>query len=433
MTEEVDGNPSEGTDIENISGAYFAQGTAAAHERGVLYQGDYQNEADGTGIAIRLHAKALAGSGVPVLLKSASGLVMTSKGVYEPLHIAGISDRVREDVGNLPNSSISKLYPAIRHFVVHKSEDISRRVMRGATGGLDDPETLIKLRKAAYGGTVLYSVWERDRVDAATVRELNRMGDNWVPCEQNAEMLRSCGVQRVSVVPHPFDTDSPLLKLTRRKPMEERRFYFIGRWEPRKNPVEILWAFCKTFRPGDQVHLTMKYHGAWVGYPSFQQTLEDILQEHPKWTKETLLQHVTPIEGHLRPDQILKLHFENNIYLGPSCGEAWCLPAFEAKIAGNMVIHTPYGGTADFCDEGDAALSYEMEEVPETYGWPKGSKWARPSQQELERILLGCSAPKSYARSPRFTSSYNSIAVGAQMRDRLIEIFGGTPGGEYLK
>src|SRR5690606_8372187 len=351
-------------------------GSAATHARGVLYQGDYQNEADGTGIAIRLHARALANTGIPVLLKPFSGLNMTGKGLYEPMHLAGISDAVRTEVGDLTTTSVGALYPVIRHFVVHKAEDISRRVMRGATGGLDDPDMLMRLRKAAYSASVLYSVWERDRVDDQTVREMNRMGDNWVPCEQNAEMLRRCGVDRVCVIPHPFDPLGSLPKLVRRKPIKSKRFYYIGRWEPRKNPVGILWAFVSAFNPGDNAHLTMKFHGAWEHYPSFEQTLEQISEAYPKWTREVLYQHVTPIEGHLRPDQILKLHFENNIYLAPSSGEAWCLPAFEAKVAGNMVIHTPYGGTADFCDDSDYALSFKMKEVPLSYGWPMGSKWA---------------------------------------------------------
>lgn len=430
MSDEMPGNPEEGRDTEEIKGAYFAPGAPAQHPRGVLYQGDYQNEADGTGIAIRLHARALASTGVPVLLKPFSGLVLTGKGLFEPMHLAGIPDAVREEVGDLPNTSVGALYPVIRHFVVHKAEDIARRVMRGATGGLDDPETLMKLRRAAYGASVLYSVWERDRVDDQTVREMNRMGDNWVPCEQNAEMLRRCGVERVFVIPHPFDPAGQLPKLARRKPIAAKNFYFIGRWEPRKNPVGILWAFVNAFNPGDNAHLTMKFHGAWDGYPSFKQTIEQICETHPQWTRAAIDKHVTPIEGHLRPDQILKLHFENNIYLAPSSGEAWCLPAFEAKVAGNMVIHTPYGGTADFCDESDYALSYALKEVPFSYGWPMGSKWAEPNLEELSLFMHACDPPAAFGR--RISERFSLPAVGVQMRARLVEMFGSEPAGGHL-
>jgi glycosyltransferase involved in cell wall biosynthesis len=424
---------SQGRETEEISGAYFAQGSAATHEHGVLYQGDYQNESDGTSVAIRLHARALAEAGVPVLLKPFSGLVMTGKGVYEPLHVAGVPDTVREEIGALTTTSVSKLYPAIRHFVVHKPEDISNRVMRGATGGLDDPETLMKLRKATYGATVLYSVWERDRISDAMVREMNRMGDNWVPCEQNAEMLVSCGVERVAVIPHPYDVSSQLVKLTKRKPMKTKRFYHIGRWEPRKNSTEILRAFFAAFRPGDDVHLTMKFHGSWEGYENINQVLEEITESFPEWSREKIYKHMTPIEGHLRADQIVKLHFENNIYLAPSCGEAWCLPAFEAKVAGNAVIHTPYGGTADFCDDNDVALDYTMEDVPLTYGWPAGSRWGAPDIVQLVNVMQDCVAPSEYNRSLDFANKFSMVAVGQLMRKRLVQMFGEQPAGEHLK
>lgn len=428
----VDGNPEEGREVSTVK-AYFAPGKAATHKRGVLYQGDYQNESDGTGIAIRLHARALASTGVPLLLKPASSMVLSSRGVFEPLHLAGISEGVKAEVGDLPNTSVAALYPVIRHFVVHKAEDINSRVMRGATSNLDDPEIFIKLSNAAYSGTVLYSVWERDRVDARIVREMNRVGDNWVPCEQNAEMLRKCGVERVAVIPHPFDFNNQLTKLTKRRPMKTRRFYNIGRWEPRKNQVEILLAFFETFKPGDDVHLTMKFHGSWEGYPNLAQTLEYIHETHSAWTPEQVEKHLTTIEGHVRADQILKLHYENNIYLAPSAGEAWCLPAFEAKVAGNKLIHTPYGGTADFCEAGDVALGYELGPVPPTYGWSEDSEWAHVSGTSLRAALGSVEAPEEYVRTVAFSNKFGMPAVGHLMRARLKEIFGNTPSGEYLK
>jgi hypothetical protein len=428
-----EGNPKEGRTTADVQGAYFAPGKAAEHPQGILYQGDYQNESDGTGIAIRLNVRALATTGLPVLLKPFTGTVLTQRGLYESLHVAGVSDAVREDVGAFTTTSISSLHPVIRHFVCHKAEEISRRVMRGALGSLDDPELLLRARKTLYGGSVLYSVWERDRIDHATVRELSQMGDNWVPCQQNADMLLKCGVPNVAVIPHPYDPESPLLKLTRRKPMKSRRFYWIGRWEPRKNPVDILWAFFGAIRPGDDAHLTMKYHGQWEGYPTLVQTLDSIIEE-TEWTREQIDAHLTTIQGYIRPDQILKLHFENNIYLAPSAGEAWCLPAFEAKLAGNRVIHTPYGGTQDFCDPiWDLEVPYTMGDVPLTYGWPAGSQWARISLQGLQQQIETVTPPSGYHLNPIFEERFSLKAVGALMRARLVERFGNTKSGEYLK
>jgi len=427
----------EGKDTSDFSKPYFAPGSEAENARGVLYQGEYQNEADGTGVAVRLHARALADQGVPLLLKPFSRLVLTPKGVYEPMHVVGIPESVRKEIGDtgkgdgLANTSISKCFPTIKHFVAHKAENISKRLMRGAVGSLDRPDIVMKARKAIYSGTVFFSVWERDRIDGAMVRELNRMGDNWVPCEQNAEMLRSCGVKNVAVIPHPFDPKNPLCKLTLRKKGSTRRFYNIGRWEPRKNQKALLWAFFGSRSPGCSDHLTLKFHGSWEGYQTPDEILDDIC-EGTSWTREEMAKSLTLIDKQLRVDQILKLHYENNIYVAPSSGEAWCLPAFEAKVAGNTVIHTPYGGTADFCDDSDIALEFEMVDVPASYGWTPGSQWARPLPSFLAKALNEVKIPE-HSRSKEFEEKFNMEHVGALMHSRLREMFGHLEPGEYLK
>lgn len=419
--EEFESKPLPAAQSTNVSGAYFAPGSSAEHEQGVLYQGDYQHDSDGTAVAIRLHARALRSAGVPVLLKPFSNSVLTNNGTFEPLHVAGISDHVRKEVGDMPTMSIGKLYPSIKHFVVHKQEEIPKRIMRGSLGPLDDPEIYMRAVETVYGSTVLYSVWERDWIPLGISKELKRIRDNWVPCEQNVSMLDACGVPNAYAMPHPYDPESPLIHLTRRRHMQSKRFYWIGRWEPRKNPVMILEAFCSAFTPDDDVHLTMKFHGAWKDYPTFEETVQSIVKRGA-WTEAQISEKVTPIRGFLREDKIVKLHFENNIYLAPSCGEAWCLPAFEAKVAGNQVIHTPYGGTADFCDERDLELSYDLAPTHPSYGW-EGAKWAQVDLTEFSN-LLEAAQPQTFVRSKDFEDRFSLAAVGLRMRDRLKSVFG---------
>jgi glycosyltransferase involved in cell wall biosynthesis len=283
--EDVDLTPTKEEQSTDTSQAYFAPGSAAEVEQGVLYKGDFQHPNDGTAIAIRLHARALASQGVPVLLKPHSAQVLTERGTYEPLHFSGIPDQVRDEVGDLMTAPVARLHPVIHHLVIHKHEDISTRLMRGGVGPLEDPENILKARVGIYKSSVIYSVWERDRLDEATVRELRQVRDIWVPCEQNAEMLIQSGLlkEQVFVVPHPYPADSPLQHLQRRKAYPEKRFYFIGRWEPRKNPALLLKAFCEAFDPGGSETLTMKYHGSWKDYPTFDQTVDEIVAQK-KWT-----------------------------------------------------------------------------------------------------------------------------------------------------
>jgi glycosyltransferase involved in cell wall biosynthesis len=424
MTHDVELSVTKEERATQVEGPYFAPGSEAESEQGILYQGDYQHDGDGTAIAIRLNARALAAQQVPVLLKPFSATVLRN-GVFEALHINGVSDEVRAEVGGLTNTSVSRLFPLIHHFVVHKHEHIATRLMRGAVGGLDNPEVIANARKVVYGNSVLYSVWERDRIPTQMVRELNRLGDNWVPCEQNAKMLRDSGVreEKVFVVPHPYDPANPMLHLTRRKAFSNKRFYFIGRWEPRKNPVEIIWAFATAFEPGGTERLTMKFHGAWENYPSFEETIDAVVAAG-KWTRPQLLAQITPIDRHLRADHIMKLHFENNIYLAPSAGEAWCLPAFDAKLAGNTLIHTPYGGTADFADKNtDLELAFQLEDVPDSYGWPAGSQWAGIMGGHLASLLRRVPVPAEFRRPDDFLR-FSLDNVGKLMVDRLRKVWG---------
>lgn len=420
----------------DTSEAIFGEGNSAEKSYGVLYQGDYQHPADGTSVAIRLHARALASAGIPVLLKPFTSNVITKDGVVEPLHVVGLNEKVKAEVDHLTQASISKLFPAIRHFVIHKPEDVSNRVMRGSVGPLDEPEIIMKARRAMYQSTILYSVWERDRIDSKIAREMERVQQNWVPSNQNANMLEEMGLQNVHVVPHPYDPDDPVCTLIQREPrqyrlvdLSEKRFYSIGRWEPRKNQAMLIRAFLSAFRPGDRVHLTLKWHGKWKDYPSFEEIVPNLIQEAPGWDKESFDKHVTTFSGFMRRDQIVRLHFENNIYVAPSCGEAWCLPAFEAKLAGNRVIATDWGGVSDFAEMGDLLLPYQYEEVPKSYGWEQDARWASPLFHTLVRSMQE-DVPVLFKHP---TKAKTLQQVGEIMAERIIQGIQDSPSRSYFQ
>jgi hypothetical protein len=423
-------------DSEFFSTSHFAPSSKAEHAVGVLYQADYQHEADGTAVAARGHIRALASTGVPLAIKTISSAVLTMKGTFEPIYSHGLSAAVEEEIGEFTRTSISSFYPTIRHLVVHDDKDISTLLMRGAAGPLEDPEVLMSLEDTVFSHTVLYSVWERDRVSKSMARELNRVAQCWVPCTQNAEMLKASGVKNVHVVPHPYDPNSPLCSLTQRKACPKsmgKRFYFIGRWEPRKNPALILESFFRTFSPSDtDVHLTMKYHGSWENYPTPDEVISQII-ETTSWDRDSIEEKLTLIDRQLRRDEIWKLHFENNIYVSASAGEAWCLPAFEAKISGNTLIHCPWGGTADFSDpDRDIELEYVFCNVPQSYGWSVGTHWADVKRESLELAFTNVVAPQEFKRPPGFEDKFSLKAVGSTMRE-LLKDFSNVPLGEYLK
>lgn len=416
-------------------GDLFRTGSAAEHRYAVLYQGEHETAHDGTAVAVRAHARALADTGVPLLLRSFSNIVVNERGVPEPVHAVGLPESVNEEVGDLRMTSCSTLTPLIKHLVVSAPALLgSLLVPRGVVDA--DPARQLALRAGVYEATIAYTVWERDRIDASVAQHLSRVSQCWVPCEQNADLLRRAGVTRVHVVPHPYRPDSPVLALTRRRPWRHRRFYSIGRWEPRKGLDALLGAFLRAFKPEDQVRLTIKYSGSgrWSDYPTPEQSVDQWLREFPDWGAEHVCHTPDPnqdpenpkapvqlLGGIVSRPRILKLHFAHNIYVSASHGEAWNLPAFEAKLAGNRMVHVPYGGTVDFDDDDDVRVGWYDGPVHPSYDWGD-AEWAHYDLAALTAALQRVEAPGWYGRRPLLEQHFSAAAVGAQMLELVLEV-----------
>ncbi len=410
---------------------YAAPGTAAKHASGVLYQGEFETPTDGTAQAVRLHARALAMTGVPVLLRSFSNTVVTAAGVVESVHLVGLPAEVEAEVGDLTRESIAAARPAIKHLVVRSAEHLKQALMpRGAVvGNPEDIEGQMRLRDGVYNNTIVYSVWERDRIDASIARVLARVGQCWVPCEQNARMLVGSGVpaEKVHVVPHPYRDDDPIHVCTRRHPNAHdgwKRFYSIGRWEPRKGFAELIEAFLTAYAPLDRASLTIKYSGTgmWTGYPTPAEALENAAaRSGGRWSLEQAQKKVKLIDGRVKRSQIVSLHMQNNIYVSASHGEAFSFPSFDAKLAGNRLVHIDYGGTSDFYDHfGDVPVSAALGAVHASYRWESDAKWATYDLTELTEALHRAEVPEVFRRPSFFPERYSMAAVGQRMRS-LVE------------
>lgn len=413
------------------SDAEFAPGSKPAdHPFAVMYQGEYETPWDGTATAVRLHARALAKAGVPVFLKSFSGLVTDEYGGVESVHVGGLPPTVRLEIGDLDKTTATSLFPVVKHLVVRDAEHLKKVIFpRGAIarGGL---EADIVMRKHIYDSTIVYSVWERDRVDPGIARHLSRVAECWVPCHDNREMLIRSGVpaEQVVVVPHPFERGDPILKLRARRPNPARRFYSIGRWEPRKGYAELLAAFTCAFRAEEDVTLTIKYTATnWPDYPSPESASLRALAE-PKaqqngWTLGAFKSKVSLVEGRLPRQSIQKLHYQNNIYVCSSHGEAWCLPAFEAVLAGNRLVYVPEGGVRDFARDSDVRVALQGRcPVPRSYQWEADAQWANFTREHLTLALQHVTAPEDYGYSAQFEPRLTMDHVGALMRERVLDI-----------
>jgi len=418
------GDPEQDTDFD-ASEHYFASGSRATWTHGVEYHGPHETVADGTNLAVRLHSRALATAGVPVLLTSPEGRVVEN-GVARPVWEVGLPDDVDREVGALRSTSIGERAVRIVHAVVSDADALERLVLPLSTRDAD-PEHVAQLLRR----TVLYTVWERDRINPAIARVMNAVAECWVPCQQNAQMLRESGVREVYVVPHPYDPASDMAKLTARRAQRvppgaaRKRFYSIGSWQPRKGSRQLLEAFLLAYGPRDDASLTIKTgQWSWPGYPGPEQTIDELLSREDVtakgWTAPLVAQRVKLITDQLGASQMVRLHYEHNIYVSAGHGEAWCLPAFDAKTAGNRLVHVPYGGTADFDDPDDVRVAYQLGPVDPSYKWEEDAQWAQYDLADLVSALQAAEPPQSYERAAEFEHKFELAAVGEVMRERVI-------------
>lgn len=418
------GDPELEAEIEP-NAHHFASGAKATWTHGVEYHGPHETLADGTNLAVRLHARALAAAGVPVLLTSPEGRVVEN-GVARPVWEVGLPEDVDRQVGALRSTSIGERAVRIVHAVVTTADALERLVLPISTREAE-PEHIAQLLRR----TVLYTVWERDRISPAIARVMNAVAECWVPCKQNADMLRASGVREVHVVPHPYDPQEDMAKLVGRSGRyrppggASKRFYTIGSWQPRKGSVELLGAFLLAYGPEDYATLTIKTgQWSWTKYPTFEQELDRLLAlEQVKakgWTREAVARNIKCVTDQLSSSQMVKLHYEHNIYVSAGHGEAWCLPAFDAKVAGNRLVHVPYGGTEDFDGEGDVRVPCELGPVDPSYGWEPDAQWAVYDLGALTQALAEAEPPTSYRREPAFVERFELRSVGELMRDRVL-------------
>jgi glycosyltransferase involved in cell wall biosynthesis len=412
---------------------YFAPGTASERKHAVLYQGEFETPSDGTAVAVRLHARALAAAGLPVVLRSFSSVVVNKDGVAEPVYVAGMPEEVQVEVGHLLNVQTASFLPLIKHVVIRSPEHVRQIIMpRGAVPiDPDDPEQMIATRDHIYGSTIVYSVWERDRIDPGVARHLARVKQCWVPCRQNAQLLVESGVpaDRVHVVPHPYDPSDLVCRLTQRKPDLHdgyRRFYSVGRWEPRKGFDALIGAFLEAFEPGGKESLTIKYSGVgqWQGYPTPKESIAYWQQRYQQkgWTMQRVLDQVKILSGRLSRSMLIKrTHFDGNIYVSASHGEAWNLPAFESALAGNGLVYVGWGGVCDFAPEGAIQVPHVLGDAHPSYRWEHGAQWATYTLDALAEGLRRAKAPESFERPAGFEERFGIAAVGQQMK-QLVQL-----------
>lgn len=407
---------------EELQHTHAAPGRKAMLPIGIAYHGPWKFYADGMGKHTREQVRALAATGLPVRLQS----IGQPKFLNEELH-----EDVRK-VEYLERVSFSHTALAIKQFVFHSLSFLQEMIC---------PTSLRSHASAADVAkhTIVYTSWERDRVYPQIIDELQQVGRVWVPCEMNRMAFVNSGLpeSKVDVIPYPYDPASCTIAAPRGRedvPVG-RRYYHIGKWEPRKNQHQLLGAFLLAHTPKSRASLVIKTSGfgsTWANYPTAEESvrfwLDDPRVRERGWTSEHLDRLVRIIYDRISEEDIQRLHEKNNIYISSGLGEAWDIPAFEARLAGNRIVAVGFGGPSEYMSEDDVLVKRSIGPVHSQYDWEPDAQWARVATEDMAKAMKLAEPPKFRMVPPELCQLFSHYAVGRRMalsiKQVLIEIGG---------
>lgn len=389
----------------------------------VRWESTWEQPHDGTAIVTRRMARALDAAGIPVFLPPSGGWM---RGQID----AGVRAEVETFLDRTPRTLPVQLV----HLV--PSEQRLRSALYPSASFEFDQEGA----ESRHRRMILFSVWEQlpemSWKQAPMAVYLRKFAAHIVPCEMNAELLRRAGVapEKIHVIAHPFD---PWEAEALQRPRPPRapggtRFYTVGKWEPRKDPMRLLRAFLRASWNACGLHgkepaprLLVVTSDWWQqgGYPRVSEALEAACAQIGvplTWGKSTVTFQTEPVPS------MVPVHRENDVFVTSTCGEAWGMPAFDAVVAGNLVLGPRWGGLAEYLPE-RGELPYALEDVHPSYALPLGrvkGKWARVDEYALEdrmkRMLLGLESTEGEPYSEENFSRQDPMVVGQKIR-RVVE------------
>jgi glycosyltransferase involved in cell wall biosynthesis len=170
-------------------------------------------------------------------------------------------------------------------------------------------------------------------------------------------------------------------------------FYFIGENVRRKNLHGLLKAFHTEFGPDEPVNLVIKTSMSGMSPEQALNYTKQMCME----TQANLKIYKTPkdykkeviITDRLTDEQMLGLHLACDCFVMPSYGEGYCLPLYDAILAGKMFLCTRNAG---MIDDSWGSINSQQEVVfgnTQTFMdlYTGTETWSTPSSVELARKM----------------------------------------------
>jgi glycosyltransferase involved in cell wall biosynthesis/SAM-dependent methyltransferase len=262
--------------------------------------------------------------------------------------------------------------------------------------------------------------WETDVVPASWDRAFLLVDEIWVYSSYVVELLSHaapCPVVRVPLpISAPVVTDTPLsIDMP-----DGFTFLFLFDFYStlqRKNPLGLVEAFSRAFRPGEGPDLLIKsFNGDYK--PEALARLREAAGGRPD---------IHIVDRFVTEDERAVLMDRCDCYVSLHRSEGFGLTLGEAMALGKPVIGTGYGGNLDFMTPANSYLvDHEMTNVgPEGENYPATGRWAEPDLDHAAALMREVWTDQDSARRrgerarADIAHDFSAEAVGAIAMNRL--------------
>jgi len=190
---------------------------------------------------------------------------------------------------------------------------------------------------------------------------LRMMDEIWVPNDTNKEDLLACDSSlKVRVIPHTFylekyQVNYPTLNFNHNN--SKFKFYTIADLNDRKNVHTIIRCFHSEFSNDEPVSLVLKLKKFGLSPSELFELASrecDYIKSHMRlYDKPSSYIEEAIITQDLDDNQMCGLHQSCDCFIGPSHGEGWSIPSFEAMCFGKTPICSNEGGPKLFIPHDD--------------------------------------------------------------------------------
>ncbi|MDU3490304.1 MAG: glycosyltransferase family 4 protein [Clostridiales bacterium] len=272
-----------------------------------------------------------------------------------------------------------------------------------------------------------YWAWELQEIPEDWVRYIDMVDEIWTPSEFASETFRRYTSKPVITVPHSVDVTFDENIDRGYFGLPEDKFLFLMMYasasiSQRKNPMAVIRAFKKAFKPGrEDVGLVIKVLPS-DGYDEDTAAIRRAVEGYDNIY--LVIENLTRLEVNSLMNVV-------DSYVSLHRAEGFGLPLAESMLLGKPTVATDWSGNLEFMTPETACLvDYDLVELKKDIPpFKKGFHWADPKVNDAARCMKKLLEDKQFYdtisdNAKKYVSErLSQDAVGAIVAGRLKDIY----------